>query len=105
ALGTLVAHPETDDWVAYTPEGHFDSSPGGERFVTWASTDGSILPLDAFADRLRRFRLTDELRRGIHPRETVASLFPEPAPRLAIESSETETVEREVELTVTLDDP
>ncbi|MEJ7637969.1 MAG: hypothetical protein WKF75_08315, partial [Singulisphaera sp.] len=46
-LGTLSAEGGTADWVAYTPDGLFDSSLGGERQVTWLD-NREVMPLEQF---------------------------------------------------------
>jgi len=39
---------ETDDWVAYAPEGYYDATPDGERFVGWTMGTRNY-PLDLFS--------------------------------------------------------
>ena len=34
----------TDDWLAYTPEGYYDGSPGVERFLAWRVGDELLTP-------------------------------------------------------------
>jgi WD40 repeat protein len=41
------------DWIAYTPEGYYDGSPGAERFIRWRVGD-RLLPAAAFAGRFHR---------------------------------------------------
>jgi WD40 repeat protein len=99
-LGTLVANEETGEWVAYTPDGQFDSAPGAERRVT--RLEGrSVLPLDQLQDRLHVFRLGDKLRRGETPE---LRAFDDGArrPNLAIDRPPAATFAREVELTIAL---
>jgi WD40 repeat protein len=47
-LVTLFAfgQPEkqTDDWLAYMPEGHYDGSPGSERYLAWRVGDDLLTP-------------------------------------------------------------
>jgi WD40 repeat protein len=65
-LGTLSAEQGTTDWVAYTPDGLFDSSIGGERQVTWRD-DRGFLALEQIYDQFHVYKLTDQLRRGVRP--------------------------------------
>lgn len=66
-LGTLSAQQGSSDWVAYTPDGLFDCSIGGENQVTWFDNK-VILTLEQVYDRFHVFKLTDQLRRGTHPK-------------------------------------
>ncbi|WP_406700920.1 caspase family protein [Singulisphaera sp. Ch08] len=66
-LGTLSAQQGSSDWVAYTPDGLFDCSIGGESQVTWFD-DKVILTLEQVYDRFHVFKLTDQLRQGTHPK-------------------------------------
>ncbi len=75
-LGTLSAEQGTTDWVAYTPDGLFDSSVGGEKQVAWLD-DREVLSLEQVYDDFHVFRLTDQLRQGVRPQ---APPFP-PRPR------------------------
>lgn len=102
-LGTLSAVPETGDWVAFTPQGQFDSSPGAERRVSWR-VGGRVLPLDQFYERYRAFRLTDRLRRGTDPEINIAFRY-EPPPALALDAPPATTALREVELALSLNEP
>ncbi|MEO6808587.1 MAG: caspase family protein [Isosphaeraceae bacterium] len=103
-LGTLVALPDSSDWVAYTPDGQFDSSPGAERRITWLK-DREVLPLDQFRDRLRVFRLTDELRQGRRPLAVSAFRVATPPPNLAIDRPPSVTIDRDLTLSIALDAP
>jgi WD40 repeat protein len=102
-LGTLSAEQGTTDWVAYTPEGLFDSSVGGEGQVTWLD-HREILSFDQVAERFRVFKLTDSLRQGIRPK---APDFPrDPPPRLSIDApARPAQKERVVPLTISLSEP
>ncbi|SIO05814.1 WD40 repeat [Singulisphaera sp. GP187] len=66
-LGTLSAQQGSSDWVAYTPDGLFDCSIGGESQVTWFDNK-VILTLEQVYDRFHVFKLTDQLRQGSHPK-------------------------------------
>ncbi len=57
-LGTLTADADSGRWVAFTQDGRFDSSPGGETQVAWVRGD-RVFPLEQFADRSRIFGLVD----------------------------------------------
>ncbi len=102
-LGTLSAEQGTPDWVAYTPEGLFDSSIGGESQVTWLD-NREVLSFDQVAERFRVYKLTDPLRRGIRPK---APEWPsEPPPRLTIdEPAQPAQKERVLPLTISLGEP
>jgi WD40 repeat protein len=41
------------DWLAVTPEGYYDGSPGASRFIRWQVGSASY-PVEAFEDVLRR---------------------------------------------------
>ena len=56
-LGTIAANAEDGTWVAYDPEGRFDSAPGGEARVTFLQA-GQVLGLDQFDGNARVFGLT-----------------------------------------------
>jgi WD40 repeat protein len=73
-LGTLSAEQGTTDWVAYTPDGLFDCSVGGEKQVAWLD-NREILSLEQVYDDFHVFRLADQLRHGIRPKA------PPPPPR------------------------
>ena len=55
---TLRLFPSDDGttlagWVAFTPEGYYDGSPGVERFLRWRVGDAS-LPADRYAATYHR---------------------------------------------------
>jgi WD40 repeat protein len=58
-LVTLFAFPGTqkdaalDDWLAYTPEGFYDGSPGAERYLAWRVGEDLRTP-DSIGEQLRR---------------------------------------------------
>jgi len=81
-LGTLSAQQGTNDWVAYTPDGLFDCSIGGEGQVTWLDNK-VVLSLEQVYDQFHVFKLTDQLRKGDHPK--APSLSRRPPPRLTID--------------------
>ena len=82
-LGTLSAEGGTADWVAYTPDGLFDSSIGGERQVTWLD-NREVMPLEQFYNGSRVFRLTEKLRQGERPKPPAPPLVA--PPRLSIDT-------------------
>ena len=97
-LGTLSAEQGTPDWVAYTPDGLFDSSPGGERQVSWRVRD-ELVGLEQEYDRTHVFRLADQLRQGLRPDPPNPTMI-EP-PRLALEASRpADPADRTVTLTL-----
>ena len=102
-LGTLSAEQGTTDWIAYTPDGLFDSSINGEKQVTWL--DGlDIATLEQVYDTSHVFKLTDRLRRGERPKPP--ALPRQPPPRLSIEPPARPVQEkREMELTISLAEP
>lgn len=99
-LGTLAAVVESGDWVAFSPEGRFDSSPGAEERVTFLR-DGKVLPLNQFYERFRSFRLTNVLRQGQEWPNKLAYDVASP-PGLAIDRLAPVTARRQVELALTL---
>ena len=80
--GTLSAEQGTGNWVAYTPDGLFDSSIGGESQVTWL-VNREVLTLEQVYERFHVFRLTDQLRQDHRP-EAPAPPRQVP-PRIALE--------------------
>lgn len=56
----LALYPRPDGrWIAWTPQGYYDSSAGGERLVGWQVNRGAaraadFFPVDRFRDRFRR---------------------------------------------------
>jgi len=53
ALGTLYVHgssnppagrPADRDWILWTPDGHYDCSPGGEKYIGWHVNVGRRFP-------------------------------------------------------------
>ena len=101
-LGTLSAEQDTADWVAFTPDGLFDSSIGGESQVSWLVGD-EVLPLDQFEERCRVFQLTASIRAGKRPEPPAPA--PASPPRIVLQPpGEPVSDQREVELTLLLDD-
>jgi hypothetical protein len=102
-LGTLSAEQGTNDWVAYTPEGLFDSSVGGEKQVTWLDNN-EVLPLEQFYDGFHVFKLTNQLRQGVHPK--APELPRQPPPRLSIDLPPRPVeAQRVARLTIALGEP
>ncbi len=104
-IGTLVAASDASggdgDWVAFTPDGHFDGSQQGEQVVRFV-VDRRVRPLEQYTEALYTFGLTDGLRAGQRP-DPVA--LPE-APAIAIDPpAEPETERRTVRLRIRLADP
>jgi WD40 repeat protein/uncharacterized caspase-like protein len=99
-LGTLSADPVSGEWVAFTPEGRFDSSPGAERQVSWLR-EGRVMPLDQFYDRYREFRLTNRLRGGTDPAVRIAYRTEVP-PAIALDRPPARSARRELPLSLTL---
>ncbi len=82
-LGTFSAEQGGPDWVAFTPDGLFDGSPGGERQVSWRTGD-ALVGLEQDYDRTHVFRLAESLRQGQTP-ELPAPPSAE-SPHLALEA-------------------
>lgn len=103
-LATLSAEQGTPDWVIYTPEGLFDSSPGGEKQVSWR-LGNELVSLEQEYDRSHVFRLGDQVRQGRRP-EPPAPPAATP-PRLSIDPIDEATVEpgSRATLTIHLDGP
>lgn len=116
-MGTLVAAPAVRaeqtavqnasresagaDWVAYTPEGVFDSSLNGDRLVSFV-LNREVKPLEQFQKKFHKFQLTEDLRKGIRP-EPPAYTQP---PGLVIDPpDDSNTKARDAELKVSLADP
>ncbi|MCC5854809.1 MAG: OmpA family protein [Idiomarina sp.] len=53
-----------DQWIAYTPEGHFASSEHGTEGVFWSQGD-HFLPFDALRNQMERGRLIQERLRAL----------------------------------------
>jgi WD40 repeat protein len=47
-LATFLALPD-DEWIIFTPEGHYIGSLGAEQYLLWKSGD-DLLPADAFSN-------------------------------------------------------
>jgi hypothetical protein len=95
-LGTLVAVPAAPDeviggnrfaafptraeWIAFTPEGIYDSSLDGDRMISFII--GSVVqPLEQFSERFHKYRLTEDLRLGARPQPPTIT----PPPSLVID--------------------
>ncbi|HEV3167298.1 MAG TPA: WD40 repeat domain-containing protein [Isosphaeraceae bacterium] len=105
AGGNRVGAQLESSWVAYTPEGLFDSSPGGERQVTWLGGD-KVQPLEQFYDSCHVFGLCDWLRQGKRPPSPVIPR--DPPPRLTIDPPVPAILQgtgHQVELTCSLSEP
>ncbi len=51
-----IFHGFDDEWVAWTPEGFYDASPKGDRYVGWRVNRGYDKPADYYtASQFRRF--------------------------------------------------
>jgi WD40 repeat protein len=50
-VATFLALPD-DEWIIYTPDGHYSGSPGAEQYLLWKCGD-DLLPADAFSGRYR----------------------------------------------------
>jgi WD40 repeat protein/uncharacterized caspase-like protein len=101
-LGTLSAEQDTPDWVAFTPEGQFDSSLEGERQVTWLVRD-EVEPLEQYYEILHVFGLTDHLRAAQLPAPPKGKR-PKPPPRLSLlEPEQPVTDQRASTVTLVLD--
>jgi WD40 repeat protein/uncharacterized caspase-like protein len=102
-LGTLSAEQGTLDWVAYTPDGLFDSSIGGERQVSWHDDQGA-LSLEQVREHFHVYKLADQLRRGeppLAPKRPVRT-----PPRLAIDApAEPVQADRLARLSISLSEP
>ncbi len=96
------------DWIVFTPDGVFDSSPDGEDRVRW-SYDGDVRTLEQYErNQYYHFQLADELRQGRRPVPASPPLGP--PPKLAVELSTSRPVpravpSRDVTLTISLGEP
>ena len=100
-LATFSAADE-GRWVAFTPDGRFDSAPGGETRVSWRRDD-AVMPLDQFDEGSRLYGLLSEVRAG-RPLPQRPILFSKPPPGLAIETPAA-AKGGEIELTVRSSEP
>ena len=68
-LATMVTFSEsrpgstTDDWLAYTPDGCYEGSPGIDRYLAWRVGDDLLAP-DSLGARLHR---PDRLEAALKP--------------------------------------
>ncbi len=75
-LLSLFAHRD-GRWVVWTPEGYFDSSPGGESLLGWQRDRGpdsaaSFYPFAPIAERFRRPDVVAEILRTLDVKRAVA---------------------------------
>jgi WD40 repeat protein/uncharacterized caspase-like protein len=115
-LGTLVAIPapveegggirpdvlpSRADWLAFTPEGLYDSSLDGDRMISFV-IDREVRPLEQYSERFHKFQLTDELRLGARPAPPAYT----PPPALVIDPLPAPEIKtRDIELKISLADP
>jgi len=92
------------DWVVFTPDGLFDSSPRGSDLVRWAY-DGEVRTLEQYERQaFYRPRLGEELRLG--PPPAAVALPDRPPPALTLElAAPARRADREALLTITLREP
>lgn len=45
---TLFVHPDREQWIAWTPSGYYDASPGGEQLLGWQVNRSSEEPPEFF---------------------------------------------------------
>jgi len=51
-----IFHGEDDEWVAWTPEGFYDASPNGDKYVGWHVNRGADKAADYYhANQFRRY--------------------------------------------------
>ena len=74
--GRLVQVSKATDWVAFTPDGVYDSSLQGDRMVSFVQ-ENQVRPLEQYAEQFHKFQLTDDLRLGARP--LAPSYTPPPA--------------------------
>ncbi len=97
----LVEGPARADWLAFTPDGIYDSSLEGDRMVSFV-LENQVRPLEQYAEQFHKFQLTDDLRLGARPQAPLhtappaLAIDPPPAPDLA---------NRDAELKVSVADP
>ena len=101
-LGTLAGDPQSGRWVAYTPDGRFDSAPGGEARVTYVQAD-RIFTLDQVGDDGRVFGLGAMWLDGKTPEGRSGLMVSRPPPLWLAPPSPAN--ENEVDLTVRLAEP
>jgi WD40 repeat protein len=87
------------DWVLYTPDGHYDGSPGGQKLVRFRRRDEARTFEQFDGTELYTFALAEQLRQGKSPQPT---RLDEPPP-IAIEPPlRLDPSLRDTELTVVL---
>jgi hypothetical protein len=59
---TLPDQPATD-WLAVTPEGYYDGSPGAARFIQWR-LGNDLFPVEAFEETFHRPELVQQVLAG-----------------------------------------
>ena len=63
----LVESETAADWLAFTPDGVYDSSLEGDRMVSFVFAH-EVRPLEQYAEQFHKPQLTDDLRLGTRPR-------------------------------------
>lgn len=60
---TLMAIDNGAQWLAYTPDGHYDCSPGTEQYLRWR-VDGQLYPVERFAGEYQQAGIVGNLWKG-----------------------------------------
>jgi WD40 repeat protein len=58
---------ESDDWVAWTPQGYYDASPGGDRLIGWHVNQGP--------DKSAKFYLGEQFRKQLYRPDIIDRIF------------------------------
>ena len=93
AASASVSVPTWADWVAFTPDGVYDSSLDGDRMVSFVIGQ-DVRRLEQYAGQFRKFQLTDDLRKGTRPQPPAHTAPPplviDPPPAPDIRTRDTE---------------
>ena len=62
AFANQDAGGRSDDWLAYTPDGYFECSPGGEKYLGWRMGE----EFQTFGNGSEKFRSAERIRLALH---------------------------------------
>lgn len=95
-LCTLVLL-DKDDWVVYTPEGHFDASPNGKKYIGW-TVGMKNYGFEQFSDEFyrpglfslvvsgKKLEIKKDIRKGFATPPDVTILSPKPDEKLSTDT-------------------
>lgn len=85
----LQFHAADNDWIAWTPEGYYAASPGGERLMGWQINNGS--------DKLATFHAAAQFRATHHRPEVIRRILELGDTRKALEGTKAANAARVIE--------